>query len=286
VKFFTTIGLSLLALVGLQAETVPACQIGTAWAVNPQRQMVAGEHSITVPAGGVVVTTQRDKPGSNVIVFRRCRLAQAEEVVVGGASPWFKKCGQEFWAEGWVIPGTGPITGATGPVGPTGLQGTQGPVGPTGPAGSSANADASLREMNARLLALLEKLTAQQTAPTQIGPVQEYYGYQPPDPRQIQPNKTGWSKKKKFLVWGVTAAGAAALAYGIYRWQDDDGPAQGFVRPVNNGGPKGAPFTKVPGTNGAGNPNGSGFTQIPGSNGFSGGGTYSGGGPSCVRFCN
>jgi hypothetical protein len=134
-------------------------------------------------------------------------------------------------------------------------------------------------------VAVVAPTPAPSPAPAPIGPVtQEYNGYQPFfDPRSIQPEKHGWSKKKKFFVWGGTALGAAALAYGIYRWQDDDGPT-GFVRPVPGGGPKGAPFTSVPN----GNPNGSGFTQIPGSNGYSGGGgTYSGGGgPSCARFCN
>ncbi len=259
--------------------------------------MVAGEYTITVPAGGVIITTQRDKPNSNTIVFRRCQLAKEEEIVVGGASPWFKRCGQDFWAEGWIIPGTGPITGLTGPTGPqgpTGIQGLTGPTGPQGPSGSSANADASLREMNARLLALLEKMTQQQAPPTPIGPGPQYQAYAPPDPRQNQPKDTrGFVRRHKnwFIGAAIVTTGLVVCSQVEGCFKDDGGGGKVVVPPPTPGGPAPVPQRCIPGTNGYDDcisrtgvvlASASGFLNNPNANQYQG----SNGGPAPVPTGN
>lgn len=85
-------------------QMTPTCNMGTAFAVNPNRQMAPGEE-ITNKTGGVVVVAQRETPGSTHIVFRRCTLPRGEEVVIGGTIPWVKKCGNALvQTEGWTLP--------------------------------------------------------------------------------------------------------------------------------------------------------------------------------------
>lgn len=114
-----------------QAQTtvvpVPTCQIGTQYSVNPNRQLAPRE-SIVKVSGGIVTITQREKPGSSHIVFRRCVLPP-NEVVVGGILPWVRKCGQDFIPEGWIVPGMQALQGLPGPIGPQGPKGDKGDPG-------------------------------------------------------------------------------------------------------------------------------------------------------------
>lgn len=115
----------VLGLSPLEAQ-VKACQLGTAWAVNPARSLAQGERIVKVQ-GGVALVSQRDAPGSNRIIFKRCAVPAGTEIVVGGEGPWIKICGNLIaQPEGWVIPGVGPVAGTAG---------IQGPVGPQGPPG-------------------------------------------------------------------------------------------------------------------------------------------------------
>lgn len=137
-------GVLFLGTLAEAQTTIATCQLGTAFAVNPNRQLAPGEKIVTVP-GGIVTISQREKPGSSRIVFRRCILPPTD-VVIGGVHPWVKKCGNNVTPEGWQIPGTEPIPGPPGekgdpglpgPPGQPGLPGTpglRGPQGPTAPA--------------------------------------------------------------------------------------------------------------------------------------------------------
>jgi hypothetical protein len=117
-----------------KADDLRPCQLGTAWAVNPDRQPADGEHEVSA-RGGPVLMTQRETPGSSHIVWRRCNLAANEKVVVGG-TPWVSKCGNDFLPLGWLLPEPPK----------QGLQGTTGPRGPEGPQGKpgAAGKDAEL----------------------------------------------------------------------------------------------------------------------------------------------
>ena len=129
----------LVGFSPIEVQTTPTCQLGTAWAVNPGRQLAPGEKILTVQGGPqmIVTTTQRETPGSSHIVHRRCSLPLGpHEVVIGGILPWMKICGQDFVPEGWIVPGM-VLQGPMGPQGPQGLMGPTGPQGQQGPAGEN-----------------------------------------------------------------------------------------------------------------------------------------------------
>jgi hypothetical protein len=112
--------------------TLPTCQLGTRWAVDTQRPLAPGEQVVKVK-GGPVLITQREQPGSNRIVLRRCNLPETD-MVIGGVTPWVKACGNDAIPEGWVIPELEVLKrGPEGPQGPKGDVGPQGPLGPQGP---------------------------------------------------------------------------------------------------------------------------------------------------------
>jgi hypothetical protein len=114
---------------------VKECQLGSAWAVNTDRQM-AEDEQITTQTGGIVVISQREAPGTQKIVFRRCNLPPGTEVVIGGPVPWVKKCGNALiQTEGWLLPTPYRLQGPPGPQGLPGEPGIQGPAGPQGPQG-------------------------------------------------------------------------------------------------------------------------------------------------------
>lgn len=123
----------------------PPCQLGTAWAVDPNRKLAEGEKIVTVQ-GGTVTIAQRETPGGQKIVFRRCTLP-ATEIVMGGPTPWVKLCGNAVLAtEGWNLPLPAPATngrdgdkGEKGGMGLDGQRGQDGPRGPAGPPGSPGN---------------------------------------------------------------------------------------------------------------------------------------------------
>jgi len=95
------------------------CQLGTALAVNPGRQLAPGEKEVTA-TGGVVTLTQRERAGSSHIVLRRCILPAGTKLACGPAGCWVRVCGNDVVAtEGWTLPGVG-IVGAEGPQGKRG----------------------------------------------------------------------------------------------------------------------------------------------------------------------
>lgn len=110
------------------ADTVaPQCQLGTQWAVDPSRQLADGEEIFKLPASRVVTISQREKPGSSRIVWRRCSLPAGTQVIRGGATEWVKVCGNTILAEGEAL-----RLALRGEIGP---QGPQGPRGFTGEPG-------------------------------------------------------------------------------------------------------------------------------------------------------
>lgn len=140
--FFSLI--TVLFLFGLStevsAQSISECRLGTAWAVDPSRQLAENERLVKVP-GGIVTISQRETPGSSHIVLRRCKLPETE-IVIGGAIPWVKECGNTFWPEGWALPPVTPIAdtfekmkGDPGPPGPQGMKGEKGDKGDPGPQG-------------------------------------------------------------------------------------------------------------------------------------------------------
>jgi hypothetical protein len=134
------------------------CRIGTALAVNPERELAPGEKIIKTPLFGVVKMDELKSPGSNVIVSVMCVLPAGTEVVVGQFPPvpWVKKCGNNFTPIGWSLPyDAKPISGPQGLrgekgdkgdkgdpgqsiIGPKGDRGAEGPMGPQGLPGTSA----------------------------------------------------------------------------------------------------------------------------------------------------
>jgi hypothetical protein len=99
------------------ADATTTCKLGTEYSINPGRQLAAGEKEVTIyEPGKVVITTQREAPGSSHIVLRRCKLPDEKlKGVVGGVMPWFKICGQDFTPEGWSLPVEPPPATAPAP---------------------------------------------------------------------------------------------------------------------------------------------------------------------------
>ncbi len=107
-------------------------------AINTNRQLVEGREEITTKTGGITWVSQREKPGSTTITWKRCRLKDGEPMVIGGDGlPWIKACGNDAIPEGWVLPLPNwlrtLLTGIIGPMGPKGDKGDPGSVGPQGP---------------------------------------------------------------------------------------------------------------------------------------------------------
>lgn len=109
------------------AETVAPCQLGTNWAVDPSRQLADGEEIFKLPASRIVTISQREKPGSSRIVWRRCSLPAGTQVIRGGATEWVKVCGNTILAEGEALRLA--LRGEVGPQGPRGFTGEQGQPG-------------------------------------------------------------------------------------------------------------------------------------------------------------
>jgi hypothetical protein len=115
-------------------EKIPECKIGSALAVDPNRELAHGEE-ITTETGGVVVISLRESIGSRNIIFHRCILSDGEPVVIGGQVPWVKKCGNALiQTEGWSLPlaESQKIRGPKGDKGDPGINGTNGERGPRG----------------------------------------------------------------------------------------------------------------------------------------------------------
>lgn len=128
--FFAVLStLFTFSAMALEKET-PPCHLGTAWSVNPDRQIESWEKSIRTPSGVIADVTQREKPGSSHIVTRRCKLPEDTEVIYGGVGgPWIKVCGNGMSnIEGWTIP-------IHLPRGPRGYQGDRGEKGDKGDKG-------------------------------------------------------------------------------------------------------------------------------------------------------
>lgn len=140
-----------------RSETaVPVCQLGTAWAINPNRALAEGEKFITIVGSGqVLTTTQRERPGSSRLLLTRCKLAEGMkyEVGVGGIMPWFRICGQDFMPEGWTVPEMARV----GPRGPQGEPGSPGPPAtvPTAPPPPTPSLTAA--DIDAAVVAALAK---------------------------------------------------------------------------------------------------------------------------------
>lgn len=122
----------VLTISASAQTTIPPCQLGTAWAVDPHRQLADGEEIYQLPEARVVTISQREKPGSSHIIFRRCTLPKGTNIVRNGATEWAKPCGNTILAEGEAL-----AMALRGEIGPQGFTGPEGPRGRKGDPGQN-----------------------------------------------------------------------------------------------------------------------------------------------------
>ena len=189
---------------------LPTCKFGSALSVDPNRQLAEGEKVISVQ-GGPIMTIQRRIAGSNDIVFLRCMMPPGTQVVVGGPTPWVKICGQEFWPEGWALPGPPPAKdgrdgapGKAGEPGQDGLDGAPGAPGAQGPPGIGIRGQRGPRGRDGRDAVYVPP-------PVLI-----------PPPRKVESWGGGWGKGKTVTAIMAVAGG---VAFGYWATHRDGSPA-------------------------------------------------------------